>query len=31
VPRTVGEMKLELPITAQSYMGKALSQAQLTW
>lgn len=30
-PRAVGEAKLELPITAQYYMGKALSQAQMTW
>jgi uncharacterized protein YfaS (alpha-2-macroglobulin family) len=30
-PRAVGETKLELPIRAQYYMGKALSQAQLTW
>jgi uncharacterized protein YfaS (alpha-2-macroglobulin family) len=30
-PRAVGETKIELPITAQYYMGKALSQAQLTW
>ncbi len=30
-PRAVGETRIELPITAQYYMGKALSQAQLTW
>jgi uncharacterized protein YfaS (alpha-2-macroglobulin family) len=30
-PRAVGETKIELPITAQYYMGKALSQARLTW
>ncbi len=31
VAATVGDAKLELPITAKYYMGKALSKAQLTW
>ena len=30
-PRAIGETKIELPVTAQYYMGKALSQAQMTW
>ena len=30
-PVSIGETKLELPVTAQYYMGKALSQAQMTW
>lgn len=30
-PKTIGPLKLDLPVTAQYYMGKALSRAQLTW
>ncbi len=30
-PRAVGGPQIDLPVTAQYYMGKALSQAQLTW
>jgi uncharacterized protein YfaS (alpha-2-macroglobulin family) len=30
-PTAVGQTNLELPITAQYYMGKSLSQAELTW
>ena len=30
-PRATGETKVELPVTAQYYMGKVLSQAQMTW
>ena len=30
-PTAIGETKIELPITAQYYMGKSLSQAQMTW
>ncbi|MEI9893346.1 MAG: MG2 domain-containing protein [Chthoniobacter sp.] len=30
-PATIGQAEISLPITAQYYMGKALSQAKLTW
>jgi uncharacterized protein YfaS (alpha-2-macroglobulin family) len=30
-PTTVGQADVSLPITAQYYMGKALTQAKLTW
>ena len=30
-PVSIGETRIELPVTAQYYMGKALSQAQMTW
>lgn len=30
-PKTVGPLKMDLPVTAQYYMGKALSRAQLAW
>jgi uncharacterized protein YfaS (alpha-2-macroglobulin family) len=30
-PKSIGEAKLEMPVTAQYYMGKALTQAQITW
>lgn len=30
-PKSIGEVKLEMPITAQYYMGKKLSEAQMTW
>ena len=30
-PTAVGETKIDLPVTAQYYMGKALSQAKMTW
>ncbi|MEP6670166.1 MAG: alpha-2-macroglobulin family protein [Chthoniobacter sp.] len=30
-PATVGQAEISLPITAQYYMGKSLSQAKLTW
>lgn len=30
-PREIGATEIDLPVTAKYYMGKALSQAQLTW